>query len=48
MHFAKHTAVTAFVDGVKSVGMAQAYLPMNIYDLPARRWEEGRSWCYGG
>ncbi|KIJ41901.1 hypothetical protein M422DRAFT_254912 [Sphaerobolus stellatus SS14] len=28
--------------------MAQAYLLMASYGLPARRWEEDRSWFYGG
>jgi len=48
MHFVKHAAVTAFVDGVKNIRMAQAYLLMSVYDLPARRWEGGGSWFYGG
>lgn len=38
----------AFVDGEKSVEVAQAYLLMSAYGLPARRWEEDRSWFYGG
>ncbi|KAF8515154.1 hypothetical protein BU17DRAFT_93862 [Hysterangium stoloniferum] len=44
MYFAKHAAAIAFIDGVKSVEMAQAYLLMSVYGLPARRWEEDRSW----
>jgi hypothetical protein len=48
MHFAKAAAATALVDGVKSVEMAQAYLIMSLYSLPARRWEEDRSWFYSG
>ncbi|KAF8514669.1 hypothetical protein JB92DRAFT_2718976, partial [Gautieria morchelliformis] len=48
MHFAKAGAATAFVDGVKSVEAAQAYLLLSVYGLPARRWEEDRSWFYGG
>lgn len=48
MHFAKTSAATAFIDGVKSVEAAQAYLLMSVYGLPARRWEEDRSWFYGG
>ncbi|KAF8494042.1 hypothetical protein BU17DRAFT_59548, partial [Hysterangium stoloniferum] len=47
MYFAKHAAGIAFVDGVKSIEMAQAYLLMSVYGLPAR-WEEDRSWFYGG
>lgn len=48
MHFAKTCAATAFVDGTKSVELVQAYFLMSIYGLPARRWEEDRSWFYGG
>ncbi|KAF8498313.1 hypothetical protein BU17DRAFT_103119 [Hysterangium stoloniferum] len=44
MYFAKHAAAIAFINGVKSVEMAQAYLLMSVYGLPARRWEEDRSW----
>ncbi|KAF8515103.1 hypothetical protein BU17DRAFT_68054 [Hysterangium stoloniferum] len=47
MYFAKHAAAIAFINGVKSVEMAQAYLLMSVYGLPAR-WEEDRSWFYGG
>ncbi|KAF8515112.1 hypothetical protein BU17DRAFT_68060 [Hysterangium stoloniferum] len=48
MYFAKHAAAIAFIDGMKSIEMAQAYLLMSVYGLPARRWEEDRSWSYGG
>ncbi|KIJ22679.1 hypothetical protein M422DRAFT_196896, partial [Sphaerobolus stellatus SS14] len=48
LHFAKHLAATSLINGVKSVEMAQAYLLMSVYGLPARRWEEDRSWFYGG
>ncbi|KAF8496333.1 hypothetical protein BU17DRAFT_103450 [Hysterangium stoloniferum] len=41
MYFAKHAAAIAFINGVKSVEMAQAYLLMSVYGLPARRWEGG-------
>ncbi|GJJ09088.1 hypothetical protein Clacol_003310 [Clathrus columnatus] len=48
MHYAKAAAATSFVNGVKSIEMVQAYLLMCTYGLPARRWEEDRSWFYGG
>ncbi|THU98704.1 hypothetical protein K435DRAFT_660495 [Dendrothele bispora CBS 962.96] len=48
MHFAKHSAATALTDGWKSVELCQAYILMSIYGVPARRWEEDRSWLYTG
>ncbi|KAF7318088.1 hypothetical protein HMN09_00316700 [Mycena chlorophos] len=48
MHFAKHSAATALIDGWKSVELVQAYILMSIYAVPARRWEEDRSWLYTG
>lgn len=48
MHFAKHSAATALIDGWKSVELCQAYILMSIYAMPARRWEEDRSWLYTG
>ncbi|KAG2018650.1 priB protein, variant 3 [Coprinopsis cinerea AmutBmut pab1-1] len=48
MHFAKHSAATALIDGWKSVELCQAYILMSIYSVPARRWEEDRSWLYTG
>ncbi|KAF8501819.1 hypothetical protein BU17DRAFT_102216 [Hysterangium stoloniferum] len=47
MNFPKYAAATAFIDGVKSVEMAQAHLHMNVHGLPARRWGEDKSWFYG-
>ncbi|KAM6490759.1 hypothetical protein JOM56_013722 [Amanita muscaria] len=38
----------ALVDGWKSVELCQAYILMSIYAVPARRWEEDRSWLYTG
>ncbi len=38
MHFAKHAASTALVDGWKSVELCQAYILMAVYAVPARRW----------
>ena len=48
MHFAKHAAATALIDGWKSVELCQAYILMAVYAQPARRWEEDRSWLYIG
>lgn len=48
MHFAKHSAANALIDGWKSVELCQAYILMSIYAVPARRWEEDRSWLYAG
>ena len=48
MHFAKSAAANALIDGWKSVELCQAYILMSIYSVPARRWEEDRSWLYTG
>lgn len=48
MHFAKHAAASALIDGWKTVELCQAYILMSIYAVPARRWEEDRSWLYTG
>ncbi|OBZ72956.1 Protein priB [Grifola frondosa] len=48
MHFAKHAAAQALLNGWKSVELAQAYILMSLYGVPARRWEEDRSWLYTG
>ena len=48
MHFAKHAAANALITGWKSVELAQAYIILSIYGVPARRWEEDRGWLYTG
>ncbi|KAF8187951.1 hypothetical protein K438DRAFT_1834414 [Mycena galopus ATCC 62051] len=48
MHFAKHSAANALIDGWKSVELCQAYILMSTYAVPARKWEEDRSWLYTG
>ncbi|KAH6903859.1 hypothetical protein BKA70DRAFT_1373739 [Coprinopsis sp. MPI-PUGE-AT-0042] len=48
MHFAKSSAASALIDGWKSVELCQAYILMATYAVPARRWEEDRSWLYTG
>ena len=42
MHFAKHAAASALLNGWKSVELSQAYILMSLYGVPARRWEEDR------
>ncbi|THH12044.1 hypothetical protein EW146_g7836 [Bondarzewia mesenterica] len=48
MHFAKSAAANSLIDGWKSVELCQAYILMSIYAVPARRWEDDRSWLYTG
>jgi hypothetical protein len=48
MHFAKYSAANALIDGWKSVELCQAYILMSAYAVPARKWEEDRSWLYAG
>jgi hypothetical protein len=48
MQFAKYSAANALIDGWKSVELCQAYILMSIYAVPARKWEEDRSWLYTG
>lgn len=48
MHFARSAAASSLIDGFKSVELCQAYLLMSTYSVPARRWEEDRSWLYLG
>jgi hypothetical protein len=48
MHFVKSAASSALIDGWKSVELCQAYILTSIYAVPARRWEEDRSWLYTG
>ncbi|KAG8904048.1 hypothetical protein FRB99_002352 [Tulasnella sp. 403] len=43
MHFAC-VAAAMLVEGPKSVEICQACIIMSVYPLPARRWEEDRSW----
>ena len=48
MHFAKHAAANAFIDGQKSVEACQAYILLSVYGIPAKCWEEDRNWLYAG
>lgn len=48
MHYAQLAAGTALISGPKSVEMCQGYILLSLYPVPARRWEEDRSWLYLG
>ncbi|KDQ12615.1 hypothetical protein BOTBODRAFT_413596 [Botryobasidium botryosum FD-172 SS1] len=48
MHFAKTSAATTLIDGWKSVEICQAYILLSTYPVPAKRWEEDRTWLYLG
>jgi len=48
MHFARHAAANALIDGWKSVELCQAYILLSTYGVPAKRWEEDRGWLYIG
>ncbi|KAF8894275.1 hypothetical protein CPB85DRAFT_1206172, partial [Mucidula mucida] len=42
------SAANAVVNGCKSLELCQAYILMATYAIPARTWEEDRSWLYAG
>ncbi|CCL98870.1 uncharacterized protein FIBRA_00877 [Fibroporia radiculosa] len=48
MHFARRAAADGLLNGWKSVELSQAYILLSTYAVPARRWEEDRSWMYIG
>ncbi|KII89885.1 hypothetical protein PLICRDRAFT_108635 [Plicaturopsis crispa FD-325 SS-3] len=48
MKYAQLAAGTALISGQKSVDVCHAYILMCLYPVPARRWEEDRSWIYLG
>jgi hypothetical protein len=48
MHFAKQAAAKNLIDGWKCVEQCQAYVLMSLYSMPARKWEDDRSWMYLG
>jgi hypothetical protein len=48
MHFAQLAAGTALISGSKNVEMCQAYILLSLYPVPARKWEDQRSWLYLG
>ncbi|KAF9525684.1 hypothetical protein CPB83DRAFT_896852 [Crepidotus variabilis] len=48
MHYAQLAAGTALISGNKNVEMCQAYILLSLYPVPARKWEDQRSWLYLG
>lgn len=48
MQYAQLAAGTALISGNKNVEMCQAYLLLSMYPLPARKWEDQRTWLYLG
>lgn len=48
MHYAQFRAGTALTSGIKNEEMCAAYLLMQLYPVPAKRWEEDRGWIYLG
>jgi hypothetical protein len=48
MHYAQLAAGTALISGQKTVEVCQAYILLSLYPVPARRWEDNRSWLYLG
>ncbi|KAF9223844.1 hypothetical protein BS17DRAFT_121764 [Gyrodon lividus] len=48
MHYAQLAAGTALISGTKNEEMSAAYLLMQLYPVPAKRWDEERSWIYLG
>lgn len=48
MRYAQLAAGTALITGPKNEEMCLAYLLLQLYPVPSRRWEEDRSWVYLG
>ena len=48
MHYAQLAAGTALISGNKNVEMCQAYLLLSLYPVPARKWDDQRTWLYLG
>ena len=48
MQYAQLAAGTALISGNKNVEMCQAYLLLSLYPIPARKWEDQRTWLYLG
>ncbi|KAF8071700.1 hypothetical protein FPV67DRAFT_1482356 [Lyophyllum atratum] len=48
MQYAQHSAGMALISGHKNVEMCQAYILLSLYPVPAKRWEDQRSWLYLG
>lgn len=48
MEYARQEAGSTFLGGQKRVEVVQAYYLLSLYPIPARRWEDDRSWIYLG
>lgn len=48
IYYAQLAAGTALIDGQSSVDAVHAYILLSLYHVPARKWEEDRSWIYLG
>ncbi|KAI0303682.1 hypothetical protein B0F90DRAFT_1310868 [Multifurca ochricompacta] len=48
MEYARQEAGAAFLGGQKRVEVVQAFYLLSLYPIPARRWEDDRSWIYLG
>ncbi|KZT00764.1 uncharacterized protein LAESUDRAFT_764298 [Laetiporus sulphureus 93-53] len=48
MKYARLAAGTALIGGQKTIEVVQAYILLSLYPVPARRWEEDRSFIYLG
>ncbi|KAG6819729.1 hypothetical protein H0H93_009252 [Arthromyces matolae] len=48
MLYAQQAAGTALITGQKNVEMCSAYILLSLYPVPAKRWEDQRSWLYLG
>jgi len=48
MHYAQQAAGAALISGKKDVDMCHAYILLSLYPVPAKRWEDQRSWLYLG
>jgi hypothetical protein len=48
MYYAQLAAGTALISGHKSVESVSGYILLALYPVPARKWEDDRSWLYLG
>ena len=48
MHFALNECANALMHGWKCIELSQAFMLLTMYAHPAKRWEEERSYLYGG
>lgn len=48
MPYAQQAAGTALISGKKTVDMCHAFILLSLYPVPAKKWEDQRSWLYLG